>query len=192
MNDLLQFATTLGPLSEESRAVLCSIAVPQHFKKGAFLVQAGKVCGSLFLVCRGYCRSFYLQGEQEINTGFYFENEIATHINSYVTGVKASFAIQACEPVTAYRFDKNDVLEAGRLCPDIDMAGKRCLQLIAARQEKQLEMFRLLTARLRYEYLETHQPGILHRVSLTQLSSYLGVARETLSRIRKRRLHNSL
>ena len=61
--------------------------------------------------------------------------------------------------------------------------------MIAAKQEKQLELYRLLTARQRYEYLEKNQPEIIQRVSLTQLSSYLGVARETLSRIRNKRLH---
>ena len=75
------------------------------------------------------------------------------------------------------------------MAPEIELIAKRNLQLIAAKQEKQIQLYRLLTARERYEYLEKNQPEILQRVSLTQLSSYLGVKRETLSRIRSSRHH---
>ena len=187
MTDLLQFVRSLGSFSEESWQLLQSFTVTITLKKGDYLVQPQKVCETLFFISQGYCRAFYVQDGLEVNTSFYFENEIATHINSYITGAKASFAIQACEPVTAYRFDKKQVLDAGCSAPEIAAAGKRSLQLIAAKQEKQLELFRLLSARQRYEYLEQHQPAMLRRVSLTQLSSYLGVTRETLSRIRKKR-----
>jgi hypothetical protein len=49
-------------------------------------------------------------------------------------------------------------------------------------------LFKLYSAQERLQYLETRYPKILQRVSLSQLSSFLGVARETLSRIRKRRI----
>lgn len=124
----------------------------------------------------------------EINTNFYFEKDTATNINSYALNLKSSCTIQACEPMLTYRIDKNKIMEAGKLAPEIEIVGKRNLQMIAAKQEKQLELYRLLTASQRYEYLERYQPEILQRVSLTYLSSYLGIARETLSRIRKKRL----
>ncbi|SDF57689.1 cyclic nucleotide-binding domain-containing protein [Chitinophaga filiformis] len=67
------------------------------------------------------------------------------------------------------------------------MLGRLCIRLFAARQEEFSTLFKLYSASDRLEYIEQHHPHILQRVSLTQLSSFLGVARETLSRIRKRR-----
>lgn len=189
MDEVLAYIRSFAPaFSEEGWKVLQSIITRVELRKGAYLLEAGKPCHSLFLISKGYCRAFYLQDGLEINTAFYFENEVATNINSYVRNQRSSFAIQACEPLIAYRFDKSDVLQAGRQAPEIEAAGKQSLQLIAARQEQQIEMYRLLSAAQRYEYLERHQPQLLQRVSLTHLSSYLGVARETLSRIRKKRL----
>ena len=188
-NDLLTFIHSFSDFSEESWDLLRSIIIEAEFKKGDHLVEADKVCNSLFFIRKGYCRAFNIQDGIEINNCFYFENDIATNMNSYVFNHKSTFAIQACEPVSAYRFDKSDVFEISKKAPEIELIAKRNLQLIAAKQEKQLELYRLLTARQRYEYLEKNQPEIIQRVSLTQLSSYLGVARETLSRIRNRRLH---
>jgi len=188
-DDLLTFIHSFSDFSEESWNLLRSVIIKTEFKKGEHLVEADKVCNSLFFIRKGYCRAFNIQDGIEINTSFYFENDIATNMNSYVFNQKSTFAIQACEPVSAYRFDKSDVFEISKKAPEIELIAKRNLQMIAAKQEKQLELYRLLTARQRYEYLEKNQPEIIQRVSLTQLSSYLGVARETLSRIRNKRLH---
>ena len=188
-DDLLTFIHSFSDFSEESWNLLRSVIIKTEFKKGDHLVEADKVCNSLFFIRKGYCRAFNIQDGIEINTSFYFENDIATNMNSYVFNQKSTFAIQACEPVSAYRFDKSDVFEISKKAPEIELIAKRNLQMIAAKQEKQLELYRLLTARQRYEYLEKNQPEIIQRVSLTQLSSYLGVARETLSRIRNKRLN---
>ena len=78
-------------------------------------------------------------------------------------------------------------MEASRRAPDIEILGKKCLRLTAARLEEHANLFKLLTPQERYEFLEQNRPDMLQRVSLTDLSSYLGIARETLSRIRNRR-----
>jgi CRP-like cAMP-binding protein len=189
MTDLLTFIHSFSDFSEESWDLLRSIIVEVEFKKGDYLAEPDKICNSLFFISKGYCRAFNIQDGIEVNTCFYFENDIATNMNSYVFGQKSSFAIQACESTITYRFDKSKVLEISKKAPEIELIAKRNLQMIAAKQEKQLELYRLLTARHRYEYLEKNQPEIIQRVSLTNLSSYLGVARETLSRIRNKKLH---
>src|SRR6266542_2315834 len=98
MEDLLKFIRTITDISQRSWDLLCSIIETTEFKKGEYLVHADKVCHSLFYISKGYCRAFSQQDGIEVNTSFYFENEIATSMNSYVFGTKSSIAIQACEP----------------------------------------------------------------------------------------------
>ncbi len=86
-----------------------------------------------------------------------------------------------------YRIDKTNLLAAIQRSPEIDLAGKKNLQLIAAKQERQLQLYRILTAKGRYEFLESTDPALLQRVPISQLASYLGIKRETLSRIRNKR-----
>ena len=187
MRELLAYIHSFSVFSNDSWNILLPALSKLTFNKGDYLLRDGKVCSSLYFICQGYCRAFNIQDGVEVNTSFYFETDIATNTNSYLFGTKSTLAIQACEPLTVIKIDKATILEVSMRAPEIELIGKRNLQLIAARQEKQLELYRLLTATQRYEYLEKHQPAMLQRVPLTSLCSYLGVKRETLSRIRSRR-----
>jgi len=187
MTDLREFIHGFAKFSDEGWNALRSIARLREFEKGEHLIEAGKIHQSLFFISKGFCRAYHVQDGGEINTNFYFEKEIVTHMNGYVNDQQSTFAVQACEPVIAYEFYRDDVFEISKRVPEIGIIGKRSLELIAAKQEQQIELYRLLTAGQRYEHLQKHQPEMLQRVSLTQLSSYLGVARETLSRIRRKK-----
>ena len=152
------------------------------------MIRCGKPCQSLYVIEQGFCRAFNIQDGLEVNLNFYFEFETVTHKNSYVFNIPADYAVVACEPMIIHKIDKPDLLHAIKQCPELGEAGKKNLELIAAKQERQLQLFRILTAKGRYEFLEQHDPALLQRVSISQLASYLGVKRETLSRIRNKRM----
>jgi CRP-like cAMP-binding protein len=44
----------------------------------------------------------------------------------------------------------------------------------------------------RYRYMLEHRPGLLQRLSVTNLAQYLDISRETLSRIRSKMLAESV
>ncbi|WP_143306441.1 Crp/Fnr family transcriptional regulator [Chitinophaga vietnamensis] len=188
MNSFLAYIHSLTSFSAESWQTLSPALTAVSFPKNGYLLEAGKVCDALFFISSGHCRAFYDKDGQDINTAFFFEHDIATNINSFASGEKSGFAIQALEPVEAIRLDKKLLREVAVKDPQIEVLGRKCLQLIAAKQEKHAALYKLMTAQERYEYLEENDPALLQRVSLSQLSSYLGIARETLSRIRSRRM----
>ncbi|MBS0027174.1 Crp/Fnr family transcriptional regulator [Chitinophaga sp. 22321] len=187
MTNLLAYIRSLAPFSDQSWEMLSAHVTQQEFGKRAYLLKPGKVCNSLFFISKGYCKTSYDQDGQDINTGFYFECDIVTDINSFHKNEPATLSIQACEALTVIRFDKPALAVINRLSPESEAVGKKLMQLVATKQEEQIRFFRLLTVQKRYEYLEENMPGLLQRVSLTQLSSYLGVSRETLSRMRNKR-----
>ena len=187
MENLLTFLHTLTDFSEESWNTLQPALTTVQIKKGAYLLETGKVCNSLFFISEGYCRAFHDKEKQEINTAFYFENDIATNINSFSKNEKSEYSIQACEQMTVVIFDKQKLFEACKIAPEIDRLGRKCMEVFASKQEEHADLFKLMTGQERYEYLEKKRPDILQRVSLTQISSYIGVARETLSRIRNKK-----
>jgi len=169
------------PLSDESMEALLPILTKRDFNKGDFLLKEGEVCNSLFFIDKGYCRSFHDKDGTEKNTAFYFEGEIATNLSSFSTGEQSDYFIQACEPLVAIIFSKQELFGLTRQVPEIEALGRSCLRLTAARLEEHSNLFKLYTPTERYEYLEQHRPEMLQRVSLSHLSSYLGIARETLS-----------
>ncbi|MBN9380979.1 MAG: Crp/Fnr family transcriptional regulator [Chitinophagaceae bacterium] len=187
MQQLLAYIHSITPFSEKSWQTLLPALTELEFKKDQLLLEKGEICDALFYINKGYCRAFQRKDGREINTAFFFENDIAANINSFVGGKPSAFSIQACEDTTVIRFDKKGLRTAGALDPEIEVLGKKCLQQIAVRQEKLSQIDKLMTAQERYEYLAAEYPVLLQRVPLTQLASYLGIARETLSRIRSRR-----
>ncbi len=188
MQNLLTYIHSLTEFSENDFEILSAGLAKKTFKKEDYLLKEGQVCNSLFFIDSGYCRSYYNQDGIERTLQFYFENEVATNIDSFATGNKSDYFIQACAPVTVIVFDKQKLMQAGKKAPQIEVLGKKCLRATAARMEEHARLFKLYSPLERYEFLEKNQPALLQRVSLTHLASYLGVARETLSRIRKRRL----
>lgn len=150
-------------------------------------MKEGEICQAIYFISEGYSKAFHIVDGEEKNTNFYLEHDFATNIHSLTQHVPSTYFIQACEPLSAVRFDKIKLQEAYRQSHEIESLGRKLLELVVAQQESQLAMFKLLSAQQRYEYLQKNKPALFQRVSLTQLSSYLGLSRETLSRIRRKR-----
>ena len=188
MDNLLKYIRSLANFTDGGWELLQPALTKLAFKKNEFLLKQGQICNSLFYIDKGYCKSYYEIDGVMKNTGFFFENEIVTNINSFGSGQKSEFNILACEPLATIVFDKSKLFEIAKQTSEIETIGRNCIRLFASRQEEFSTLFRIYSAQERLEYLETKHPEILQRVSLSQLASFLGVARETLSRIRKRRI----
>lgn len=188
MNELLNYIHSLTSFSDESWKLLQPALTRKEYKKNEFLLKEGEVCNSLFYIDKGYCKSYYEIDGVVKNTGFFFENEISTNVSSFGSGQKSEFNIIACEPMTTIVFDKMELFKISEQAIEVETLGRNCIRLFATKQEEFANLFKLYSAQERLEYIETKYPEMLQRVPLSQLSSFLGVARETLSRIRKRRI----
>jgi len=51
--------------------------------------------------------------------------------------------------------------------------------------QERIESLLFLTAKQRYEYVLNQENNLVNRISVAALASYLGIERQTLTRIRK-------
>lgn len=188
MKSLLTYIRSLTPFSEESWIMLQPALSEKVYGKNEMMLEEGKVCHSLFYIEKGFCKSYYEMDGVAKNTGFFFENEVTTNISSFGSGLPSEFNIMACEEMNVIIFDKKKLFEAAGQSSEIEMLGRHCIRRFAEKQEEFSNLFKLYSAQERLEYLENKHPEMIQRIPLTQLASFLGVARETLSRIRKRRI----
>lgn len=184
---LFTYIRSISELSEESVEVLSGVISPVEFHKGDYLLKEGEVCPAIFFITKGYCRSVQYADGSEINMAFYLENDFASNTRSLSQRTASGYAIQACEALKAIRIDRDKLLEAYIRSPQIEAFGRKLLEMMMARQEEHAGLFKLLDAAERYHWLQQHQPEMIQRIPLTQLASYLGVSRETLSRIRAKK-----
>lgn len=188
MDNLLKYIRSLTNFSDKSWELLQPSLTKREIRKNELLLKKGQICNSLFYISKGYCKSYYEIDGVIKNTGFFFENEIATNIKSFGSGQGSEFNIVACEPLTTIIFDKEKLFQIAKQDSEVEALGRNCIRLFATKQEEFSTLFKIYSAQERLEYFETRYPEILQRVSLSQLASFLGVSRETLSRIRKRRV----
>ncbi|MDQ3292515.1 MAG: Crp/Fnr family transcriptional regulator [Bacteroidota bacterium] len=184
MTELYTYIKSITGFSAGSWDILRADLTQLKISKGDYLVREGEVGTSIFFICQGYCRAFYNQDGIEINTSFYFENDFVTNIKSLTQNIPSEYFIQACEDLLTIKLPKTKLLDAYQKSHEIESFGRKLLELLITRQEEHTNLFKLLKASERYEYLTKNHPEILQRVSLSHIASYLGVARETISRIR--------
>ncbi|MFB6455532.1 Crp/Fnr family transcriptional regulator [Chitinophaga sp. Hz27] len=189
MSNLLPFLRSLSvTFSDEAWRQLQPALTEKTYKKNELLLKEGEICQALHFIENGYCRSYYDMDGIEKNTGFFFEGQVVTNISSFGSNEPSAYNIIAGEPMSVIVFDKKILFDIAGSNQEIEMLGRLCVRRFAAQQEEFSKLFQIYAAPERLEYLEAHHPKLLQRVSLSQLSSFLGVARETLSRIRKRRI----
>ena len=187
MDTLKKYIESITDLSQESWDLLSACLIVKKFKKNELLLKEGEVCKAIFFISEGICKSCVYRDGNEINTAFYFENDFATNITSLRNSTKSEYSIKACEKVIAVSIDKEKLLAAYSQSHQIETFGRKVLELIMAKQIEHADSFKILTPKQRYDRLVAKQPDLLQRVSLTQIASYLGISRETLSRFRGKR-----
>jgi CRP-like cAMP-binding protein len=179
--------TDLTPLSQEGLNKLFEVASERHLSKGEIILKQGQVCKKIVFVEKGYLRTFIDKDGLDINTDYSFENSFTTNLKSLRSSLPSETTILAGEAAIIYEFDKDRLLELYQVSPEIESFGRKLLEQLLISQEEHSNLFKLFTPTERYNYLVTNQPQIIQRISGSQLASYLGIARETLSRIRKKR-----
>ena len=183
---LFKKITDLTEISVSSIDKLFQIANQRQYKKGNIILKQGQICQTIIFVEKGYLRTFIDKDGKEINTDFTFEGNFTTNLKSLRSSSTSDTSIQAGEITTVYEFDKNKLLELYNVSAEIESFGRKLLEQLLIAQEEHINLFKLYTSTERYQYLQNNKSEMLQRISLSQLSSYLGIARETLSRIRKK------
>ena len=184
MKNLKKYIESLTDFSDRSWDILLNCMTERVVRRNETILEAGRVSNAVFYISSGLCKACYNQDGREINTEFYFENDFASNIRSLTQSAKSEYAIKTVEKTVVVQFDKARLLEAYSQSQQIETFGRKVLELCIAKHEAHSNSFRLLTPRQRYENVVKNQPDFLQRVSLTQMASYLGISRETLSRYR--------
>jgi CRP-like cAMP-binding protein len=182
---LEDYITEISPLAGDDLALLLSCAVNRELKKGDIVLKEGDVCRSFYLVCKGHLRTYFTNKEgADINVNFTFEGNFTCNFKSYKSRQPSEYVIQAGENSLVYVFDVNLIRDHYADRPQVVNFFRRLAIRILLAFSAHNDLFKMYTPTERYRYIEENNPELLQRISLSQIASYLGVARETLSRIR--------
>jgi CRP-like cAMP-binding protein len=153
--------------------------------KGTELIQEGKRHHFFYFIISGSVKSYHLKQVKEICTWFAFEKEAVSTIKSF-EGLPSNETIKLLEDSELIRINT----KAFKTLSETKISVSRLINELISQHAIFLEELLYIQSKPgkeRYEILIKTEPQLLQRVSLTDLASFLGISRETLSRIRAKR-----
>lgn len=181
------FLQTFPALSPEAIEFLRSFIIIESYNKKDHLYQSGEVQKELGYVCEGLLRRYYVNEEgKRITTGFSNEKKYITDYPSFLRQIPSKYAIECLEPSIIIKLPYDKFQESYKLYKSSEMYGRLMAEQVLIMQTDRTESFLFQNAEERYlTFLEQHK-DIVNRISLSHLASYLGIERQSLSRIRSK------
>ncbi len=175
-----------APISDETWALAVTILSVKTVKKGGYTVEEGKVCKHIDFIYQGAFRAFSNKDGEEITTGLYLEGVCLTNMKSLTSAAPSHAYLQALEDTVIVRLYKSDLIGLYDRSAELQSVGRAILEGMIVDENEWREMYTLYDPEERYRFLMQKSPAILQRISLQYVASFLGIRRETLSRIRSR------
>ncbi|RYE25024.1 MAG: Crp/Fnr family transcriptional regulator [Sphingobacteriaceae bacterium] len=183
-----QVFKTLNPkMTEEEWVFFESGLTVREFKARANFIEAGRRNQLLGFVTSGLIRGFYVNhlGE-DITTTFIKEYEFVTDYPSLLNHKPSRYNFQCLEPTSIITVHFDHIRNGYDRFTGFERNGRLIAEEILKSQQKRIESFQFDNAEQRYLDFVKENPQLFNRISLTHLSSYLGIERPSLSRIRKK------
>ena len=173
-------------LNEDELNYSKTLFLPKKLRKRQFLLQEGDVCKYQAFVERGMLRSYRIdEGGSEHILQFASEGWWVADLSSYLTGETSVFSIEALEDSELLLLSKPSWDTLMQRVPKFEHYFRIIIQNHLIATQKRVIQSHTETAEEMYlKFLETY-PGCIQRIPQHMIASYIGISRETLSRLRK-------
>lgn len=155
-------------------------------KRNAFVLEEGNTCTHIDFLFSGAMRSFYNNDGEEITVGLHAPDHCFTHMKSLMNMEPSYLNIQAVAPSVLVRLRKSDMIELYQRTPEMEGIGRKMLEHMVVLENDWKEMYALYNPEQRYTFLVNKAPDLVRLFPLQFIASFLGMRRETLSRIRSK------
>ncbi len=182
--ELRKHIEEITPLSDEEFEYILSHFVPKKLKRHQFLIQADNPVTNDFFVVKGLLKASFINSDgKEHILQFAKENWWISDYQAYFKQTNATLNVDCLEDVEVLCLSLSN---REKLCADLHkiehfFRRKSNFGYIAL-QQRILSLMNN-NAKERYEQLLKQSPDLFQRIPKTLIASFLGVSRETLSRL---------
>ena len=184
MEGFFKAANQYVDLTPESKEALASIIVCQTVPKGNIILRPNSVCNHIHFVESGLLRTFYDMDGRDVTDWLSPEDSFSCSILSFINRQPDRRGIEALEDSTLTSIQYYELDQLFLRYPDIERLGRMFYGLGITMIQQRFDALHFHTALERYQHLMDTQPTLIQRTPLNMLASYLGMTKETLSRIR--------
>ncbi|HLP21886.1 MAG TPA: Crp/Fnr family transcriptional regulator [Chitinophagales bacterium] len=159
---------------------------PKTYKAKELFVKEGSISHEIGFINKGAFRTYYIIDGKEINTCFFFENDFVVDYDSMLAQTPSKYYIEAIEDSEVMLFSATVLRDAYNKSHNWERFGRLMAEQTYRMSTERVESFLFMNGEERYLQLLEKQPTLFERVPLYHIASYLGIERETLSRLRRK------
>ena len=188
---LLQYIQNYSslPLSQAEIETIKNSFIPKKLRKRQYFLQEGNVCKYGGFIVKGAMRQYSIddKGAEHI-VQLYIENYWASDRESAIMLTPSKYFIEAWEDTELLVITRAELLDLMQKIPSIAQMTRLMDERSFIASQRRLNSAISNTAEKRYaEFIDNH-PQFIQRFPQHFIASFLGITKETLSRIRKQAL----
>lgn len=176
------------PVTEKELELITHYFTPVFVPKKTSLLSCDQLVSREYLVVKGCMKLFIVdEADKEYIIQFAMENWWISDYPAYHFKTQSTTCIQALEDCVVLELTAENKQKLTKEIPAM-MAffGQKSFSGYVALQKRVLSLLKN-SAKEKYELLLAQYPELFQRVSKTMIAHYLGVSRETLSRLEKKK-----
>jgi len=186
MQEFVNYILQFGNLNKQQTDFIMGKAKKLELHKEEYFSEAGKIPRYVGFIIEGVVRFCYYNNKGEDITQYFIdENSFVSDQQRFESQMVASEYIQAVTDCKMLIFSKKDWDEIGNTIVGwhaiTGLIIKNCLLKTIERRSPLVSE----DATTRYLSFIEHFPGLINRIPLSHIASYIGITQQSLSRIRK-------
>lgn len=187
MNQLLENISNHIKLSEELKIDLTRRTSIESFKKGDIIHDAKDICRYSYFIEKGILRLYFIKDGKAISEFFASTKEWINSPKSFIQQKVDHYYIDVIEDCRLISLSVDDLMYLFDHFPEMEKYARMDMGSTFGHLMERITSLRFTTAKEKYiHFCETYS-HIYHKIPLGMVASYLGIAPETLSRIRKQK-----
>ncbi|MGO1244996.1 MAG: Crp/Fnr family transcriptional regulator [Sphingobacterium sp.] len=186
MHPLFNYINSYASISEDDFEFVLSHFIQKTIRKKRYLLTEGEVCKYFAFIVKGAMRKYYIdeKGVEHV-VDLYIENWWAGDRESFSMFTPTVYNIDACTDSEVLLISRENVLKLCNDCPAFNEFVLKLDERHSIATQKRITSSISFTAEKRYtDFVERH-PYFVQRFPQHIIASYLGITKDTLSRVRK-------
>lgn len=187
LKPLFDFIELRVPLQQEDKELLVRAVFKESVQKGERIVELDSRCQSLKFVLSGIYRVFKIQDGNERTSYFNYvnRNPLVASFKSLLTGTLSDETVECIEAGELLTINYKDWLQLYEKSERFNTFGRLMAEYNYLLALERIESLQNQSATDRYDSFLKLYPNLLNLIPHHYIASYVGVAPESLSRIRK-------
>lgn len=180
------FISSLVPIPENDWTLFNGSLFYKEYKKGELLLRAGDIENYMYFLAEGVIRIFQDKNNIEYTLRFNFPISAFNSYVSFITRTPSMINVEAITDIKVFRMSYNDMQILYEQSKMAERIGRRMIELLYVQRE--LKELRMNSQTAEGSYLELLKSNSVLTLQIPQkyVASYLGIAPESLSRIKNK------